>query len=128
MLGWQDQYQVRELYRRATVFCLPSFAEGLPVVLMEAMAMGLPVVTTTIAGVPELVVDGVDGILVPPGNPILLADGLRRMLTDPELRDRCAKNGQNVVLREFVASEQAERLRELFEQSTAVPTVYRGPP
>lgn len=90
--------------------------------------MALPVVTTPIAGVPELVVDGLDGILVPPGNSTLLADGLRRVLTDPELRDRCAKNGQAVVLREFVASEQAERLRALFEQSTAVPTVSRRPP
>src|SRR5207344_2299739 len=66
-LGAVGQDDIRRLYGRADIFCLPSFAEGIPVVAMEAMAMELPVVTTRIMGIPELVTDGTDGLLVPPG-------------------------------------------------------------
>jgi len=62
--GAINQDRIRDFYAAADAFCLPSFAEGLPVVLMEAMAMELPCVTTQIAGIPELIRDGVDGLLV----------------------------------------------------------------
>ena len=68
---------------RADVFCLPSFAEGVPVVLMEAMAAGLPVVTTRIAGIPELVEDGEEGLLVRPGRADDLEAALARLAADP---------------------------------------------
>jgi colanic acid/amylovoran biosynthesis glycosyltransferase len=70
--GAVGQDRIRELYAAADVFCLPSFAEGVPVVLMEAMASGLPVVTTRVMGIPELV----DEVLVPPGRSDALADAL----------------------------------------------------
>ena len=74
--GGLDHDRVRQEYARADVFCLPSFAEGVPVVLMEAMASGLPVVSTRIAGIPELVEDGEHGFVVRPGR----ADDLEQAL------------------------------------------------
>jgi colanic acid/amylovoran biosynthesis glycosyltransferase len=67
-LGYQSQQQVRKLLTQADVFVMSSFAEGLPVVLMEAMAAGVPVVATDVAGIPELVRDGHSGLLVSPGD------------------------------------------------------------
>lgn len=88
LAGLQGQDEILRLYRRADAFCLPSFQEGLPVVLMEAMATGLPVVTTTIAGIPELVVNESTGLLVAPGRADLVANCLQRLSNDPELRQR----------------------------------------
>jgi colanic acid/amylovoran biosynthesis glycosyltransferase len=84
--GAVDQRRLRELYASADVFCLPSFAEGLPVVLMEAMAAGLPVVTTRVMGIPELVEHGVTGALVPPGRVDALAAALQELAVDPARR------------------------------------------
>ena len=68
------------------LFCLASHYEGLPVSVMEAMALGLPIVATDVGGLAELVVDGVDGRLVPPHRPELLAGALVEMLTDETMR------------------------------------------
>jgi colanic acid/amylovoran biosynthesis glycosyltransferase len=84
--GWIDSATVRQELLAARALVLPSFAEGLPVVLMEAMAVGRPVVTTRIAGIPELVREGVDGWLVPPGSLEDLVDALRECLSAPVAR------------------------------------------
>jgi glycosyltransferase involved in cell wall biosynthesis len=68
LLGWQTEAQVQEQIRQCRLVVLPSFAEGLPVVLMEALAMGRPVIATSIAGIPELVQHKVSGWLIPPGS------------------------------------------------------------
>ena len=88
--GYQSQDAVADALSETDVFVLPSFAEGVPVVLMEAMAAGLPVVSTRIAGIPELVVDGESGILVPPGDGNALTVALDKLLSD---RDMCAAMG-----------------------------------
>ena len=81
--GAVGQDRIRELYAAADVFCLPSFAEGVPVVLMEAMAMEVPVVTSRIMGIPELVEDGVNGLLIAPGDVAGLDAALERLARDP---------------------------------------------
>jgi glycosyltransferase involved in cell wall biosynthesis len=70
------------------VFALSSTYEGLPIALIEAMALGRPAVVTRVGGVPEVLGDGAQGLLVPPRDPAALADGLLRLLGDPGLRDR----------------------------------------
>jgi glycosyltransferase involved in cell wall biosynthesis len=75
----------------ADVFVLPSHQEGLPVALMEAMSAGLPVVATTVGGVPDVVTDDVEGLLVPPGRPDLLAEAVQRVAGDAVLRGRLAE-------------------------------------
>jgi glycosyltransferase involved in cell wall biosynthesis len=105
---------VRRAYAAADVFCLPSFAEGLPVVLMEAMACGLPVVTTWIAGVPELVHDGEDGLLVPPADAERLADALGRLAEDAPERRRLGAAARRAVARRHDVDEAGRRLAKLF--------------
>ncbi|MGJ7442261.1 glycosyltransferase family 4 protein [Aquipuribacter sp. MA13-6] len=93
LVGPLGQDELPQMYEWADVLVLPSFAEGLPVVLMEALATSLPVVTTPIAGISELVQDGVTGLLTAPGRPDLLAAALRRLWADPELRTRMGEAG-----------------------------------
>src|SRR4029453_13338966 len=100
-LGYQSSDQVRALLQDTDVFVLPSFAEGVPVVLMEAMASGVPVLTARVAGVSELVEDGVSGFVVSPGDVEALARAIDTLLGDPALRDRFGAAGRRMVEREF---------------------------
>jgi colanic acid/amylovoran biosynthesis glycosyltransferase len=107
---------VHSYYRQADAFCLPSFAEGVPVVLMEAMAMELPVVATDVMGVRELVDDGANGLLVRPGRADLLADAIARLAGDADLRRRLGAAGRQTVLREFDVRQAAEQIHQVFEE------------
>jgi glycosyltransferase involved in cell wall biosynthesis len=107
-------------YAAADVFCLPSFGEGVPVVLMEAMAAGLPVVASRVGGIPELVEHGVCGFLVSPGRADLIAAALERLADDPELRQRMGDAGRSIVAGRFDPSASGRRLAELF-QATLTP-------
>ena len=123
LTGAVGQDRIRELYAEAQVFCLPSFSEGVPVVLMEAMAMGVPVVATRITGVPELVDEGRSGLLVPPGRPDALADSLARVLSaDLEERRTMGAAGRSRVCQEFSADRSAERLLTLFGSNLSYST------
>ncbi len=86
--------------------------EGIPVVLMEAMACGLPVVASRLSGIPELVTDGVDGLLVPPGDGAALADALERLAAAPDDRVRLGTAGRKTVLRAFDVDANAAVLRD----------------
>jgi colanic acid/amylovoran biosynthesis glycosyltransferase len=119
LAGAVGQDEIRRHYATADVFCLPSFAEGIPVVLMEAMAMEIPVVTTAIAGIPELVADGVHGLLVPPGRADALTDALARLIGSPELRAELGRAGRRKVLAEFDVRDSARRLEQLFARELA---------
>jgi glycosyltransferase involved in cell wall biosynthesis len=119
LAGSVGQDAIRERYLAADVFCLASFAEGVPVVLMEAMALERPVVTTRIMGIPELVEDGVGGLLVPPGDLPSLVAALERLAGDAELRRRLGRAGREKVLAEYDVNGSAERLQALFAQYTA---------
>lgn len=112
--GSVGQDRIAELYANADIFCLPSFCEGVPVVLMEAMSANIPVVTTRIMGVPELVEDNVSGLLVAPGDVRALADSLERLIVDPALASELATRGREKVLAEFDLEQQARRLADLF--------------
>lgn len=114
--GAVGQEELHALYQAASVFCLPSFSEGVPVVLMEAMAMRVATVSTTITGIPELIDDGRSGLLVPPGRPDLLAGALQRLLSDEGLRRELGEAGRAKVLAEFDASASAAQLHALFAE------------
>jgi colanic acid/amylovoran biosynthesis glycosyltransferase len=115
-LGAQSAVRVREELERCDVFCLPSFAEGLPVSLMEAMAVGRPVVATAISGVPELVQDKETGILLPAGRADLLAEALIAITTDDTLRESVVKKGRARVAEMHDLSQNGKQLVELFRK------------
>ncbi|WP_432546769.1 glycosyltransferase [Kineococcus sp. SYSU DK004] len=120
-LGPQPQHAVVDLLRRSAVFAAPCVVaadgdrDGLPTVLLEAMAVGTPVVSTPVTGIPEAVLDGVTGTLVPERDPAALAAALRRLLDDPELRLERSRAARRLVEERFDARDQAARLRALTE-------------
>ena len=95
--------------------------EGIPVVLMEAMASGLPVVASRLSGIPELVADGVSGLLVPPGDAHALADALATLAEDPDLRRRLGAAGRDTVLDDFDVDRNAARLAERIRGASREP-------
>jgi glycosyltransferase involved in cell wall biosynthesis len=111
-LGYRDD-PVRVLVA-ADVFCLSSRFEGLPIALLEAMAAGLPVVATTVGGIPTVVTDGQEGRLVPPGDPGALANAVAE-LADRESRSRLAK-AATARVRSFGIDRAVQRQQELYEQ------------
>ncbi|MGE0308340.1 MAG: glycosyltransferase family 4 protein, partial [Acidimicrobiia bacterium] len=126
LLGAKPAHEVLEEVRHADVFCLPSFAEGIPIALMEAMAIGTPVVTTNVFGIPELVSDRVSGRLVRPGRADQLADALVEVLTDAEARQRYVAAGIETVQREFDVEHSAATLSALFRDVIAGRVVRRS--
>jgi colanic acid/amylovoran biosynthesis glycosyltransferase len=112
--GAVGQDELGAYYDAAQLFCLPTFAEGLGVVLLEAMASGLAVVSSLVMGVPEVVEDGESGLLVRPGRPDLLADALARLAAAPELRERMGRAGRRRVVEEFDVGRQAAQVAGLF--------------
>ncbi len=114
--GALGQDEVMGHYREADLFVLPSFAEGIPVVLMEAMALGIPVVATRITGIPELIEDGRDGLLATPGSLGELADRLHLLLEDKELGVELGRAAVNKVRERYDGEKNDAKLAELFER------------
>ena len=114
-LGSIGQDDIRAHYARADIFCLPSFAEGIPVVAIEAMAMELPLVTTRIMGIPELVDDGTEGLLTPPGRADALTEALDRLVRTPEERRRMGRAARRRVETDYDVARSAERMRAVLE-------------
>lgn len=92
-LGFVSQAQLFSTYRESDIFLLPSLTEGLPMVVLEAMSYGLPVVASQVGGIPYLIHDGENGLLVEPANADQLADAVCRLVKSPDLWDRLAQNG-----------------------------------
>ena len=114
--GVLGQEEVRGEYRQADLFVLPSFAEGVPVVLMEAMAMKIPVISTRITGIPELIEHGKDGLLATPGDVDDLVEQLSRLLQDSQLRCRLGNSGRNKVVTTYNQQQNNAELAAIFTQ------------
>jgi colanic acid/amylovoran biosynthesis glycosyltransferase len=126
--GAVGQDAIRAHYAAASVFCLPSFWEGIPVVLMEALACRRPVIATAVAGVRELVRDGETGLLVSPGREDELADALERLLGDPALGRRMGEAGRRYVAECYDVDSSAESLARLFGGLIGAPVGGRPEP
>jgi glycosyltransferase involved in cell wall biosynthesis len=114
--GFTPQDQLDALYRAADIFALPSFAEGVPGVLMEAMALEIPCVSTWITGTPELIRNGIDGLLVAPSDTEAFAAAIRELITNPDLRRTIGKAGRIRVLDRFDLRKNAAALGAIFER------------
>jgi glycosyltransferase involved in cell wall biosynthesis len=111
-LGARDDIPV--LLETCDVFALPSLNEGLPLTVLEAMAARRPVIATSVGGIPEVVLDGETGILVPPADPHALAVGIRSLLADPTRARHLALAGQQRGRREFSVSSMVQRVSEVY--------------
>jgi colanic acid/amylovoran biosynthesis glycosyltransferase len=114
--GAVGQDRIRDYYAGCDVFCLPSFAEGIPIVLMEAMAMEVPVVANAITGIVELVEDQKSGFLVRPGRVDELTERLATLLEDPELRHSMGRAGRARVSAEYDLEANVQRLSRIFPE------------
>src|SRR6185503_17243927 len=110
---------VPALLARADLVCHPARMEGLPNAVMEAMAAARPLVATSVGGTPELVQDGVHGVLVPPEDPPALADAIVSLLADRERGARMGRAGRERIETRFRLSQLAERIDRLYGEMVA---------
>lgn len=115
-LGAKDPKEMPALYAKADIFCLPSIYEGLPLAILEAMAHGLPVVTTNVSGMPDAVVAGETGLLVPIEDSDALADALIELLDDPRRRRAMGEAGRRRVEQHFTIGTIAGKYLELWRK------------
>ena len=120
LCGAETHERVIEMYQQATLFVLPSIVaengdrDGIPNVLVESLYLGVPVVSTSVSGIPELIQSERNGLLVPARDSAALAAALTRLLNSPQLRQRLATAGRETVLAHFDMSANAQRLLNLF--------------
>lgn len=115
--GFMTQGQVADLLANSDMLVLPSFAEGLPVVYMEALASRIPVVASRVAGVQELVEDGVTGYAVPPGDVATLVERIIRLMDNPNAARDMGEAGRSAVELGFDIAREGAWLAQLFQQS-----------
>ena len=112
ILGFRDD--IPDILAAGDIFAMPSLSEGLPLALVEAMSFGLPVVVARVGGVPEVVTDDVEALLVPPSDAGALASALRRLIDDAELRRRLGDAGRTRAQRDFAIATMADRYERLY--------------
>ncbi|MFZ0745164.1 MAG: glycosyltransferase family 4 protein [Terracidiphilus sp.] len=117
------QPNVAEWLQAADINVLPTYYEGLPLTVLEAMASALPTVASNVGGIPELVEDGVSGRLVPPGEPESLADALSMLLSQPELRKRMGRAAYSRVSRCFSLDQQVRNTERLYLELCGAPLI-----
>ena len=115
-LGFLTEDEVITELQMSDLFVLPSFVEGVPVAAMEAMAVGVPVIATNVAGTSELVEDGKTGLLVRPSDAKALADAIVRMIEDHNFRLQAAELGRKKVVQEFDVDKESAKLNQYLLQ------------
>lgn len=123
LLGWKAQNEVIEILNQSHLLLAPSVTgrkgdqEGIPVAIMEAMAMGLPVISTQHSGIPELVEDGVSGFLVPERDADAIAEKLAALMENPDLCLRMGKAGRSCVETHYSIKQLTQQLIDIYHQS-----------
>jgi glycosyltransferase involved in cell wall biosynthesis len=112
LLGFRDD--VADIFAAGDLFAMPSLSEGLPLALVEAMSFGLPVVISRVGGVPEVVTNDVEGLLVPPSDPGALALAIRSLLDDPARRSRQGGAARMRALRDYAIGTMVDRYERLY--------------
>jgi len=126
VVGWKSEHDVFDEIRQADLLVMASFMEGLPVVLMEALGLGIPVIAPCVAGIPELVRDGETGLLFSPGHWSELTECLQMLCHDAALRQRLGARGREVVEREFDVNRAVEPLVQHFSgRAVDAPPIHR---
>lgn len=121
LAGACNHDRLAEYYDASDAFVLSSFLEGIPVVLMEAMAMQLPCVATWVTGIPEIIDKDVEGLLVPPADPAAIADAVERLMDDPQRAQQLGIAARRKVLARYHLEHNVERLATEFRARFAAP-------
>ena len=116
LLGWVEGEAKDRLLASSSIFVLPSFIEGVPVCVLEAMSHGVPVVVSDVGGLPDIVSHEVEGLLVPPGDAPCLAAALRRLLDEPALARAMGARGRERTRHEFEAPVVCAQLEQMYAQ------------
>lgn len=115
-LGAQDQTNIIEWYRKSSILVLPSFREAFPVVNLEALSCETPVVATNVGGIPEVVRDGENGILVPPNDALKLAEAIQYLLDNEKVRSKFGRQGREWIVNHFSLEAVVEKLQRIYEE------------
>lgn len=115
-LGWISGSRKDEIFRKASIFCLPSYAEGFPMAVLDAWAYNLPVITTPVGGMPDVAVDGENMLLFNPGDVDTLARQLERMITDENLRNHISEASHHFATHEFNIDTINKQLDALYSE------------
>jgi len=115
-LGALDQADIVKWYQKASIFILPSFAEGFPVVTLEALSCETPVIATPVGGIPEVVRNHENGILIPLNDSISLAKAIQFLLENKEIRTRFGREGRKRVIEKYSLETVVEKLRRIYKQ------------
>ena len=115
-LGWVIEDEKDKAFREASIFCLPSYAEGFPMSVLDAWSYGLPVITTPVGGIPDVAKDGENMLLFNPGDVDALADCMERMIADQELRDRISMASPEFARVRFNIQTINREVEKLYEE------------
>jgi glycosyltransferase involved in cell wall biosynthesis len=124
LVGGRPQASLLELYHTCHLFVLPCIIaangdrDGLPNVLLEALATGIPVITTAVSGIPELIHDHENGILVPEKDEFKIAAAIHTLVKDPALYQHIAHSGRRLIEERFDINKSTDELYELFREKT----------
>lgn len=114
--GWVKHSEVERLYEAADILTLPSYAEGLPMSVLEAIGKGLPVVATNVGGIPEAVIDGENGFIIRPGDISALVEKLAILLKDKELREKMGRNSLKIARERFSVESIGNKLERIYNE------------
>jgi glycosyltransferase involved in cell wall biosynthesis len=114
-LGYVERDKLIQIYQNATIQVVPSYYEGLPTVLLEAMSCGLPVVATNIGGNNEVISSGLNGFLVPPRRPEEMADSILKLLADSTLRERIGRAARETIEKRYTWDKIADNIVKCYE-------------
>jgi glycosyltransferase involved in cell wall biosynthesis len=114
--GWLGAQSKAAAFAAGTVFVLPSYHEGMPMALLEAMSWGLPVIATPVGGIPQIITHEVNGLMVAPGDVTALASAIMRLLRDPALRERLGEAARDTVASRFSLEDAVARLSGIYQR------------
>ena len=112
--GWVSGSSKHELFSTSSIFCLPSFAEGFPMAVLDAWAYGLPVISTPVGGIPEIAIDGENMILFEPDDFVALSEKLLKLLIDKDYRNRLEIASLELAKNKFSSENITKQLNELY--------------
>jgi glycosyltransferase involved in cell wall biosynthesis len=120
-LGWVDGEAKWNLLMSSAVYVLPSYREGMPMGILEAMSFGMPIIATSVGGIPDMLTDGAEGKLVPPGDPNMLSEAILLLLRDSQLRAAMGNAAVRKVRSKFVPEKVLPKLCSLYADLGATP-------